>query len=275
MKGYPDSDGKISFDITAKTITVDWGDDTIEEMVLNGKKTNVKHTYSNNNYQTIKINTEKMTSLVISGSEIRIGNCPDLEELDAKAQTDFNIKEAKSLTKMRLYYYAEAEIKLNNFTSLRDLRFYSDYGTKLNVSGCTSLSSLDFLDSEFLTELNVSGCTSLSKLHCGGNILTAINISKCSKLNYIDCRSNKLTQNGLNTLFEDLPFFPIKPGIIYIGTGFRTDKGWDYSQRNPGYDTCDKSIATDRGWIVGEEVEGEGGYASFRINFSNNGATTY
>jgi hypothetical protein len=47
------------------------------------------------------------------------------------------------------------------------------------------------------------------------------------------CSWNQLTAAALNALFTSLP--TVQSGIIYISA-------------NPGTDTCDRSIATNKGW---------------------------
>jgi len=86
-----------------------------------------------------------------------------------------------------------------------------------------------------LTSLNVSGCTALTDLSCSGNNLTSLDVSKNTALTYLSCSSNNLTSAALNQIFRDLP--QVTSGTISI-------------YGNPGTETCDKSIAENKGWNV-------------------------
>ena len=49
MKGYIDKyneDNKIEFTATAKTLTIDWGDSTIEQFAPNGLESTFTHIYN-------------------------------------------------------------------------------------------------------------------------------------------------------------------------------------------------------------------------------------
>ena len=106
--------------------------------------------------------------------------------------------------------------------------------TSLNVSGCTALTELDCYYNN-LTSLDVSGCTALTGLDCAGNNLTSLDVSGCTALTELDCLGNNLTSSALNQIFRDLP--QVTSGYIHI---------YD----NPGSETCDKSIAENKGWYV-------------------------
>ncbi len=96
-----------------------------------------------------------------------------------------------------------------------------------------------------LTSLDVSGCTALTELGCWSNNLTSLDVSKNTALTYLDCEDNKLTSSALNQIFRDLP------------QGKTWTEGYGYTEQssiiiydNPGSNTCDKSIAENKGWEV-------------------------
>ena len=74
--------------------------------------------------------------------------------------------------------------------------FGFDALTKLDVSGCVNLRSLD-CPSCALTELDVSGCP-LRLLDCSGNALTELDLSDLSKLKSLYCGGNELTELDLS-----------------------------------------------------------------------------
>ncbi len=116
--------------------------------------------------------------------------------------------------------------------------------TSLDVSGCTALTELDCYGNN-LTSLNVSGCTALTELGCWSNNLTSLDVSKNTALTYLDCEDNKLTSSALNQIFRDLP----QRKTWTEGYGY-TEQSSIFIYRNPGSETCDKSIAENKGWEV-------------------------
>ncbi len=86
-----------------------------------------------------------------------------------------------------------------------------------------------------LTSLDVSKNTALTYLICSSNNLTSLDVSKNTKLTELDCGYNNLTSAALNQIFRDLP--QVTSGTISI-------------YGNPGTETCDKSIAKNKGWNV-------------------------
>ena len=104
MKAFPDENKKISFQILAKKISVDWGDGNVEELVSDNEMVavlipsitgynrvtlfsdykTVSHEYSNNNLQKIRIFAEDIICIgnsayiEMSGTfkEIQFGECP-------------------------------------------------------------------------------------------------------------------------------------------------------------------------------------------------------
>ncbi len=96
-----------------------------------------------------------------------------------------------------------------------------------------------------LTSLDVSGCTALTELGCWSNNLTSLDVSKNTALTYLDCEDNKLTSSALNQIFRDLP-----QGKTWTEGHGRTEQSSIIIYDNPGSNTCDKSIAENKGWEV-------------------------
>ena len=119
-------------------------------------------------------------------------------------------------------------------TALTELNCSGNNLTSLDVSKNTALTDL-FCRENNLTSLNVSGCTALTELDCYDNNLTSLNVSGCTALTDLSCGRNNLTSAALNQIFRDLP--QVTSGTIYMNS-------------NPGTETCDKSIAKNKGWNV-------------------------
>ena len=64
--------------------------------------------------------------------------------------------------------------------------------TKLDASGCTTLSSLSCYRNQ-LTSLDVSSCAELTDLDCSTNSLTSLDVSGCAELTALRCNNNPLT----------------------------------------------------------------------------------
>lgn len=110
----------------------------------------------------------------------------------------------------------------------------------LDMSGCSALTKL-YCEYNQLKSLDVSECTALAELVCSDNQITSLDVSTNAKLTLLyfqmDFRKGQLTSSALNALFETLPG---NQGIIRI-------------KNHPGTKSCDRSIATDKGWTFERE----------------------
>ena len=88
-------------------------------------------------------------------------------------------------------------LDVSGCTSLTTLECGSNQLTNLDVSSCTALTNLSCFSNQ-LTSLNVSGCTALTKLNCESNQLTSLNVSGCTTLTTLYCYGNKLTSWDLS-----------------------------------------------------------------------------
>jgi len=115
--------------------------------------------------------------------------------------------------------------------------------TDLNVSNNTELIGL-LCNNNQLTNLDVSNNTELNALRCNNNQLTKLDLSNNMKLTDVNeflalnCSNNKFSDDALNALFGTLHEY------IFLDSKSINITG------NPGTDTCDKSIATAKGWTV-------------------------
>ena len=86
--------------------------------------------------------------------------------------------------------------------------------------------------------LDVNDNTQLIELYCSGNQITEINLSDLKKMKTIDCKANHLSAEAINALFESLhDDYQIEMKSINIAD-------------NPGTQSCDISVAENKGWIV-------------------------
>ena len=100
---------------------------------------------------------------------------------------------------------------------------------------------LEYLDcrNNLLTSLGVGGATALISLNCHDNQLTNLDVSKNTALKWLSCQNNQFSSASasLDALFGMLHSNATYGETIYISG-------------NPGTATCDKSIATGKGWRV-------------------------
>ncbi len=150
--------------------------------------------------------------------------------------TSLDVSKNTALTDLRCQHMKDlTSLDVSKNTALTYLECENNNNlTSLNVSGCTALTSLLCRENN-LTSLDVSGCTALTVLWCVDNVLTSLDVSGCTALTSLDCRNNNLTSAALNQIFKDLPQVTSQTISIY---------------GNPGTETCDKSIAENKGWEV-------------------------
>ncbi len=234
-------------------ITIDWGDGTIEEFktildeyydeeedleTIRYETDLLEHEYTNDNPHTITIKgnisglycwENNLTSLDVSG-------CTALTHLecDYNNLTSLNVSGCTALTELNCYGNELTSLDVSKNTELTDLRCRGNNLTSLDVSKNTALTYLE-CGYNNLTSLDVSKNTALTSLSCNSNNLTSLDVSKNTKLIDLRCYNNKLTSSALNKIFGDLP--QVEYGYIRMGN-------------NPGSNTCDKSIAENKGWGV-------------------------
>ena len=222
-------------------ITIDWGDGNVEEFksveeydeedeihYVISIDSYVEHEYSNRNPHIVTIK-----------GKIKYLNCSGYNNL-----TSLNVSGCTALTVLECDGNNLTSLDVSKNTALTYLNCGDNNLTSLDVSGCTALTYLNCEDNN-LTSLDVSGCTALTELYCLVNNLTSLDVSKNTALTYLNCEDNKLTSSALNQIFRDLP-----QGKTWTEGHGRTEQSSIIIYDNPGSNTCDKSIAENKGWYV-------------------------
>ncbi|TXJ26826.1 MAG: hypothetical protein E6Q24_10760 [Chitinophagaceae bacterium] len=153
--------------------------------------------------------------------------------------TSLNVSGCTSLQDLHCWSYELLKFpNVSSNTSLHELSFHSDQMYQsYDVSKNTELKYLD-LKSTGLKSIDVSKNTALTKLELSYNGLTSLDVSKCTVLEYVSLAENNLSSTALNNLFTTLNSNTISSGKkIYVYT-------------NPGFSTCNTTIATSKGWTV-------------------------
>ncbi len=198
-----------------------------------------------------------------SGCEVlTILNGPDSEA------TSLNLNGCKGLTHLHCYNNELTSLDLSTNIALQELRCERNPQlSSLDISKNTALERLecdDFLLSSLdlsqhtklkalscigrdnkLTFLDVSKNTALEKLDCRDNQLSSLNISQNTALTVLICHDNNFSASALNKIFNDLP-----QGKIWYDVWGNKQQSTISIGNNPGTDTCDKSIAENKGWSV-------------------------
>ena len=258
-------------------ITIDWGDGNVEEFksfkvykdwdedgedeihYVLSTDDDIEHEYSNKNPHivTIKGNIKGLNCVYNNLTSLNVSGCTALTRLDCHGNnlTSLDVSKNTALTRLDCYGNNLTSLDVSKNTALTRLVCSSNNLTSLDVSKNTALTWLDceinnltsldvskntaliWLDchENNLTSLDVSKNTALIHLECHENNLTSLDVSKNTALTCLDCRNNNLTSAALNQIFKDLP--QVTSQIIYI-------------RNNPGTETCDKSIAENKGWRV-------------------------
>jgi Leucine-rich repeat (LRR) protein len=154
------------------------------------------------------------------------------DRLNAKNRSHTIRVKAERFTQLNCSHKRLTALDVSRNPDLTVLNCGHNHLTALDVSRNTGLTKLECYDNR-LTALDVSRNTALTELECGYNHLTALDVSRNTALTRLNCRNNQLTAEALNALFADLP---AHSGSIRI-------------KDNPGSNACDRSLATDKGWI--------------------------
>jgi len=272
IKVYPGKNNEVGFRAIADKITIDWGDGHVEQFT--GNYSMLSHSYTNQDLKTVIIQTEKLLlfetileSISVDDNRLTWGNfreirfgemnalsrltlgCPTLSVLEIKkanALTYFNCNsqlsslDVSGLTALEEFHCSGnlfMSLDLRSLNTLKSLSCSDNQLVSLDLRGLTTLVSVSCPNNQ-LTTLNLTGCTSLGLLDCSLNQLTYLDISSLTSLSNLLLFNNKLTSNALNTIFENLPERTFGTNILVI-------------ENNPGFDTCNREIAINKGWIFG------------------------
>ena len=172
--------------------------------------------------------------------------------------TNLDLSNNIALTILTMDFISLPSIDLTNNIELERLTYRYSELTNLDVSkntklywlwcGFNKLTSLDvrnntaliMLNCEYnqLTSLDLNNNIMLTNLYCGNNHLSSLDVRNNTVLKTLDVTINQLSTSALNNLFGTLHSNNVGHKEIFI-------------DNNPGTNTCNRSIATNRGWYVG------------------------
>ena len=213
--------GNLKFNLRGSgPITIDWGDGTIETKRLTPGIITYSHHYSNRAHRTITIYGQNITHLTCDGCKL----------------TSLDVSDNPVLKYLRCARNRLTNLDVSANTALTNLVCDNNRLTVLNLSANTALTTLHCSGNQ-LKSLDVKRNSSLINLICNENQLTSLDASNTKALMFLNCRKNKLTAEALNSLFGTLNVTKEEGKILYI-------------RNNPGTNTCNHSIATDKHWKI-------------------------
>ena len=248
------------------TATVDWGNGTKDEKnLLANTSTSYTHNYTNTNARIITITGNNITFFECRSQQLtslNVSNNTALTSLDCS----YNKLKSLDVSKNTALTYLECSenfehltnLDVSKNTALTRLYCSNNQLTSLDVSNNTALTWL-FAAFNRLMVLDVRANTKLNTLSCCGNQLESLDVSKNIVLTWLDCSSNQITSlnlstnTALTTLYvrgNELAASALNSlfGTLHSNTGSKNI----YILNNPGTATCDRSLATSRGWTVNE-----------------------
>ena len=134
--------------------------------------------------------------------------------------------------------YDFISVNANGCNGITTLSVNSNNLTTVNVTGCTALTILYAYANPSLAFITgLSTCTALQKLAISQCNFTSLDLTGLNALNEVAVWNNSLNTYNLNFLFLTLNTTAIPYKSISIAN-------------NPGSNTCDRTLATGRGWTV-------------------------
>ena len=229
------------------TITIDYGDGNIQEIIADKKyyeydnkgnniergRISLEYIYSDSKIHTITIEGE-VWGLDCEGNDITsldVSKNTTLVYLDCGYNdlTSLDVTKNTELIELACDDNQLVSLDISNCSAL--IKFYCSENqlSSLDVSKNTALTTLDCTINQ-LTSLDISKNIKLTALYCGNNGLTSLDVRKNTALTVLYCPGNSFTSENMNQIYEALPI--VESGIL----------------------TCDKlgnpDIAKEKGWNV-------------------------
>ena len=222
------------------TTTVEWGDGSSPEITLN--PTSYTHTYSITSSRSITITGENITQLDCSSMGIHSLNLSSNNTLltlicFGNQLTNLDVHDCSALSLLYCNDNQLINLNVSGCSGLTELWCYNNKLTSLALNECDALTKL-WCQKNLLTTLNVDECSSLLNLDCNDNRLSGLSVSASVLLVSLNCSNNLLQASALNTLFESLHRNNISTGKSIL------------ISNNPGSAVCNRSIATNKGWVL-------------------------
>lgn len=234
--------GNLKFSVKGSgTITIDWGDGTVDERNLTPGVVTYSHHYIKKARRTIVICGQNITHLNCNGGKITnldVSNNIGLKSLRCAGNrlTNLDVSRNTTLTTLVCEDNQLTVLDLSANTALTNLVCDNNRLTVLDLNANTELMVLHCSGNQ-LKSLSVNRNILLTNLICDGNQLTSLDAANTNSLMFLNCRKNELTAESLNILLDRLNATKEEGKILYM-------------RNNPGTDTCNQSAATDKHWKI-------------------------
>lgn len=152
-------------------------------------------------------------------NSLDLSTCPELEYLDIednKISGRLDLSNKKALKKVLCSDNSIEELDVSNCQNLEYLSckeqdiLIKEEGTlkrtltSLNLTNCTSLTSLD-CRSNNLSTLDISTNKALDHVWCSSNLITNLVVSNYPSLTYLECYNNSIKESNMDALIAGLP----------------------------------------------------------------------
>lgn len=257
-----------------ESITIDWGDGTVEDVSPNYEKP-ATHKYTATGTYNISLSSENLTSLDFSETsniqgDLTIGLCPNLESLMVLGNSSMNsltlgtncpnlesllimwcdnletidVSQCSKLISYSIIFCPKvaSNIDLSKNTELAGLSISSTQISSIDLTKNTKLVQLEFYGNKKVTSLDLSKNIKLKSAILSNNALKTLEVAENTTLKLLDCSNNLMDAEGLNALFKSLPKLDRDPLAEAGGAPEDFHKGTLYIGGNPGEYSCDKSL---------------------------------
>ncbi|HIZ92526.1 MAG TPA: hypothetical protein H9807_10500 [Candidatus Bacteroides merdavium] len=148
--------------------------------------------------------------------EVNLSDCPNLSEVGIRGETETlqinnclklpeeQVKALIDHSKIKNIYACNLT-QIKNLIDVKHAAYYKEY---VNLSGCSSLQTLDISGGDKLKTLILNGCNELRELNCAGTQLTTLDVSTCTKLSVLRCGNNQ-SLTSLILMAGPRPFFDV------------------------------------------------------------------
>ncbi|MCL2073909.1 MAG: hypothetical protein FWH18_08315 [Marinilabiliaceae bacterium] len=234
--------GNVKFSVKGSgSITIDWGDRTIDTRNLTPGVVTYSHHYTKKAHRKVIISGQNITHFNCNGCKITdldVSNNTELQSLRCARNrlTNLDVSRNSALTHLICDNNLLTILDVCANTALTNLVCDNNRLTVLDLSTNTSLTILHCSENQ-LTSLNLNKNRLLTNVICEGNQLTSLETSNTNALMFMNCRKNRLTAEALNILFGTLNATQEEGKILYI-------------RNNPGTNTCNRGCATDKFWKI-------------------------
>ena len=214
----------------------------IVSSIYNGEKK--IEIYSDLNGETLSIQADANTQIVISGVDITYFEIDTINT----GYTKISDKNTALTELLCNSCYALTELDVSENTALTQLNCDNCYLlTALNVSKNTAITQLSCSYCYALTALDVSKNTALTSLSCNDcHVLTALDLSKNTALTTLNCSScTKLVSISYLATNED-----VSTAIAGAITNATSTTGTVYTDSAAAYYSTIATAATTKGWTI-------------------------